>query len=298
MIPKHQRISIVTPSLNQARFIEATIKSVLIQDYPDLEYVVIDGGSTDGSVDIIREYSDRLTYWSSTPDGGQYAAINEGFSRTSGEIMAWLNSDDLFLPWTLDIVSEIFAAFPLVEWITSSFPLYWDAQGRAVDCRGRRLYSRDAFMKGENLPGANWFATGHIQQESTFWRRSLWEKAGGHIDTSFELAGDFDLWARFFKHAELVGVEAPLGGFRRHGDQKTAHQMVHYLEEAKVSLAAHGGKPRGALASFLRARALRFVPRFIGRPLGLFGSYSNCTNRSRDRGWEIISSEHPDFWQT
>ena len=99
-------ISIVTPSYNQAQFIEDTIQSVLGQGYPNLEYVVIDGGSTDGSVDIIRRYAERLKYWTSERDGGQYDAINRGFAHTTGEIMAWLNSDDKYTPWAFSIVGR------------------------------------------------------------------------------------------------------------------------------------------------------------------------------------------------
>ena len=102
------RISIVTPSCNQGRFLEETIRSVLLQGYPNLEYVIIDGGSSDGSVDIIRKYESQLAYWDSRPDSGMYYAINEGFAHSTGDIMAWLNSDDMYTPWSLRVVGEIF----------------------------------------------------------------------------------------------------------------------------------------------------------------------------------------------
>src|SRR5687767_5199473 len=102
-------ISLVTPSLNQASFLERAIRSVIEQNYPNLEYIVMDGGSTDGSVDIIEEYSDRLAYWVSEPDGGQSAAINAGWSRSSGNVLAWLNSDDYLLPGTLQWPGQFFA---------------------------------------------------------------------------------------------------------------------------------------------------------------------------------------------
>ena len=109
------RISVVTPSFNQGAFLEETLRSVLDQGYPNLEYFVIDGGSTDASVDIIRNYASRLTYWVSESDQGQYDAINKGFARSMGEIMAWLNSDDKYLPWTFSIAGEISATRPEVE---------------------------------------------------------------------------------------------------------------------------------------------------------------------------------------
>jgi len=116
-------LSIVTPSFNQAPFLGETIASVLDQNYSAREYIVIDGGSADGSVDIIRQHADRITYWVSKPDRGQYDAINKGFGRASGEIMAWINADDMYAPWAFSVVGEIFATHPEVEWLTSLYPL-------------------------------------------------------------------------------------------------------------------------------------------------------------------------------
>lgn len=295
MVDQQPKISIVTPILNQARFIEESILSVLSQNYPNVEYVVMDGGSTDGSAEIIRKHADKLAYWSSAPDEGQYSAINEGFSRTDGEIMAWLNADDKYFPWTFDIVGEIFSTFKEVEWITSTLNMYWDAKGRPVDFYYRPKHTRKSFLKGENLPNSGWYAQGFIQQESTFWRRSLWEKVGSHIDTSFKYAGDFDLWARFYRHAQLRGVGAPLGGFRRHGEQKTAYHFQDYLIEARASLINNGGRARGSMASLFRSNLIRFVPKFIAGPLGLTESSANYINRNYEGRWVLVSLEDPDF---
>src|SRR4051812_23755335 len=122
-------LSIVTPSFNQEQFLEDTIRSVLDQDYPRLEYIVLDGGSTDRSVEVIRKYGGRLAYWASAPDAGQYAAVNAGFARASGDIFAWINASDKYLPWAFNVVGEIFATHPEIEWLTSLFPLVWDAAG-------------------------------------------------------------------------------------------------------------------------------------------------------------------------
>jgi glycosyltransferase involved in cell wall biosynthesis len=269
------RIALVTPSFNQARFLEDTLRSVHGQAYPGLEHVVIDGGSTDGSVALLERWADRLASWTSGPDGGQYDAINRGFARTTGEIMGWLNADDLHAPWTLALVDELFARFPEVEWLTTQYPLIFDERGHAVQTGYGGGFNADAFRRGANLPGRGWFATGFVQQESTFWRRSLWEKAGGRVDASLKLAGDFELWCRFFDHAPLYAVAAPLAGFRRQADQKTATRFEAYLDEAETVLRARGGRPYGALESTLRravwtgfgGRPLVRMPRAMGRVL-------------------------------
>lgn len=234
-------IAVVTPSFNQGAFLAATIESILSQNYPSLEYVLMDGGSSDESIEIIRCYADRLHHWFSVPDCGQYDAINKGFARTSGEIMGWLNSDDLHTPWTLSVVGEIFETFPEVEWLTTAFPLRWDALGRAVSCTHRQGFSRSAILAGDTFTGKEGCVIGPIQQESTFWRRSLWEKAGGALDISLDAAADFDLWMRFAHHAELIAVTTPLAGFRRHGEQKTSLALDKYQQQAHSSFLKNGG---------------------------------------------------------
>src|SRR5262249_43771741 len=154
-------------------------------------------GSTDGSIDVIRKYEDRLAYWVSEPDAGQYAALNKGFAHTTGEIMAWLNSDDKYVEWTLSTVAEVMTELPKIEWLTSRFHLFWDERGRAMRCESHPGFSRELVLRGGTLPGCGWPAWAFIQQESTFWRRSLWEKTGGRLNTNYSFAGDYDLWIRF-----------------------------------------------------------------------------------------------------
>jgi glycosyltransferase involved in cell wall biosynthesis len=220
------RVSIVTPSYNQGQFIEETIRSVLLQGYPDLEYIIIDGGSTDGSVDIIRKYEPWLAYWVSEPDQGQYHALNKGFQKTTGEIMGWLNSDDMLHPRALFIVAGAFATFPEVQWVTG-MPTILDSMGKTIKIGRLPRWSRYLYVIG----GYQW-----IQQESTFWHRSLWNKAGGYIDQSLKFAGDLELWVRFFRYAKLYTVNALIGGYRVHGSNRARLNLQDYIREAESIL--------------------------------------------------------------
>jgi glycosyltransferase involved in cell wall biosynthesis len=205
-----------------------TIQSVLDQGYPSLEYIIIDGGSTDGSVEIIREYSDRLKYWTSEPDRGHGHALNKGLAMTTGEIMAWLNSDDKYLPWTFEVVAEIFSTFPEVNWIVGT-NAWWDDRGRLS--RAEVVY-KNIF---DYLWGGNRYKW--IQQESVFWRRSLWEKAGSRINEDYKLMVDGELWCRFFLADRLFTVESILGGYRRHDSNRAQARMGEVVEEMEKAIA-------------------------------------------------------------
>jgi hypothetical protein len=219
------RISVVTPSFNQGRYVGATLQSVLSQRYDDLEYVVIDGGSTDGSVDLIRAHEADLTHWVSEPDRGHANAVNKGFAHTTGEIMCWLNSSDLYYPWTFSTVAAIFSALPEVQWIQGLPTQFAESEG---PCEvGSHAFNVYDILAGQY----RW-----IQQESVFWRRGLWERAGGGLDESLRYAADFDLWLRFFRHAPLYHAGTILGGFRIHGDRLGAPER--YIDEAETCFAA------------------------------------------------------------
>jgi Glycosyl transferase family 2 len=261
-------VSIVTPSFNQAKYLDATIRSVLDGSATPDEYIVADGGSTDGSAEIIHGHAARLTRWWSAPDGGQYDAIGRAFAETSGEIMGWLNSDDLYMPWTLSVVKDVFASLPEVEWLTTLYPLTVDADGRVVSCAYTAGFDRVSLRSGANLPFSPGYWRG-VQQESTFWRRSLWERAGGRLESSLQLAGDFELWHRFAAHADLVGLEAPLAAFRSHGAQRSATHQAEYLEEGTRVLGGtrRGSRARAAWSVAIGRRSLKRLPRPLANGL-------------------------------
>jgi len=218
------KISIVTPSFNQGQFLECTIRSVVDQGYQNLEYVIQDGGSTDDSVAILRRYSSRLSRWDSAADAGQAQAINRGFRHTCGEIMAWLNSDDLLLPHALEYVARFFAAHPGID-VIYGHRLLIDQNDAEI---GRWLlppHSRQALIWADFIP-----------QESLFWRRRAWESAGGGLDESLQFALDWDLLFRFHNSgASIARVPRFLAAFRVHPEQKTSRQL-HDLGAREVEL--------------------------------------------------------------
>jgi glycosyltransferase involved in cell wall biosynthesis len=201
-------ISIVTPSYQQGRFLEWTIRSVLLQRYPKLEYVVMDGGSTDQTPEVLGRYQRFFHHAESAPDGGQADAIVRGFNHTTGEIMAFLNSDDLLAPDSLEFVARTFAEDP------------------RVDC----IYSHRVFIGPDNRVGSYWMLPAHrdwlmkrwdyIPQETCFWRRRIYEAVGG-VNPTYQFALDYDLFVRFMEHGRLRRVDRFLGAFREHAGSKT-----------------------------------------------------------------------------
>lgn len=216
-------ISLVTAVFNGRDFLERCIDSILSQGYPNLEYIILDGGSTDGTQEIIKKYERYLAFWRSAPDSGHYPSVQEGLARSTGSIMSWLNADDKLTPYSLDLVAAIFTGGREIEWLTGRQCI--SAPDNSLDIGGvPRLTGEEYFDDG--------FDTPFIQQEGTFWRRSLWERAGGALDLRLELAADMELWTRFFQHAHPYSTSVPLGIFQMRPGQRSEVFRNRYFNEA------------------------------------------------------------------
>ena len=236
------RISIVTPSYNQAQYIGWTVRSVLLQRYPDLEYIVMDGGSTDGTMRALEPYAARFARLVSERDKGQSDAVCRGFARSTGEIMAYLNSDDMLAPGALHAVARYFAEHPEVD----------------------AVYSHRCTVDGRNRAKWYWMLPRHsdwyqvrwdlIPQETCFWRRRVFERCG-NVDPTYRFALDYDLFARFMKEgARFVRLNRFLGVFREHDEAKTSQWMTTVGAEEIGRVRARYGIELPKLAPLWSAR--------------------------------------------
>lgn len=208
----YPKISIVTPSFNQGQFLERTIVSVLNQSYPNLEYIIVDGGSTDGSVEIIKKYEKYLTYWVSEKDTGQSEALNKGFARTTGHFVGWQNSDDIYLPGSFHKAAELFKENPNVDIIFGN-RLDVDEQDNII---GESIFTPFTVV-------GHWYEGMALSNQSTFWRKTLFLKVG-MIDPQFHLAMDYEFFLRAgLRGAEFKRVPYFWGAIRRHEDAKTGN---------------------------------------------------------------------------
>ena len=210
---KDLKISIVTVSYNAISTIEQTILSVIGQDYPNIEYIVIDGGSTDGTVDVIKKYEDKITYWISEPDGGMYDALGKGFERVTGDVCAYINADDFYQPHAFATAAQIFERMDC-RWITGISTVY-NSFGQIVDTRVPFRYRTEFIQKGFY----DGFYLPFIQQESTFWKKDLLKHVDFKQFRKLKLAGDYYLWTCFSKYAALDIVSCVFAGFRKRKGQ-------------------------------------------------------------------------------
>ena len=248
-------VSIVTPSYNQAPFLEQTIQSVLEQDYPRIEYIVVDGGSTDNSVEVIQKYADRLAYWISEKDSGQAEAINKGFARANGEIVAWLNSDDYYLMHTISIVVQCFEQNPDVVMI------YGDMF--AVDANDQTIN----VLRYKQLSLEDLLCFQIIGQPSVFFRRSALEKVG-RLDPTFHFMLDHHLWIRLAKLGRILHIPQVWSAARYHPQAKNRARAAEFGREAFRVL--DWAKKQSELASSVskvKRRALASAHRYDSRYL-------------------------------
>ena len=246
------RISIVTPSYNQGPFIEWTVRSVFLQRYPNLEYILMDGGSTDQTQSTLEPYASRFAHYVSEKDHGQADAIKRGFEHCTGEIMSYLNSDDMLAPGTLQFVARYFAEHPEVD----------------------AIYSHRVTVDDQNhvlwywlLPRhSNWYMTRWdlIPQETCFWRRSLFEKCG-NVDPDFHFAMDYDLFVRFMQNGKMVRVNRFLGAFRKHGEAKTSQLLETVGTQEIAAVWKRYGLSKSKIDELRAARFFNGVNRRGGR---------------------------------
>ena len=252
-------ISIVTPSFNQGQFLESCINSVLDQFPLNAEYIIVDGGSSDNSPEIIRRYESRCSKVFIEPDNGHADALNKGFAVSSGDIMCWLNSDDMYTPWAFKTALDIFERFPGVEWIQGIHG-FWNSRSQLAGVSKCYKDKFDYLRKDYK-----W-----IQQESVFWRRSLWDRSGGYITDSYRYMVDGELWGRFFLSAELYNVESLFSGYRKHCSNR-AHlnmaaveaEMDDITSEMITQSSAYDrsvAKSINTFSRFVRSRTMANIP--------------------------------------
>ncbi len=242
------KISLVTPHLNQGKYLERAIRSVLDQEYPNLEYIIVDGGSASDSLDVIRKYADKLSYWVSEKDSGQSHAINKGFNRSTGRIMGWLNADDQLERGALHHVAE-----------HMQHDCEWLAGASVIDIEGRqkpmmRMMSgtktRDSILPWYK----NWFP-----QPSTFWTRELWQKAG-RIDETLHYVMDYELWLRMSRYAQLKTTSKVLSRcFLHKGSKSYTKRRKVFGEMMEVMIRSAEGRERKKIPRYTVELGLKFV---------------------------------------
>ena len=220
-------ISIITVVYNGKEFLEETIESVINQTYDNVEYIIIDGGSTDGTIDIIRKYENMIDYWVSERDRGMYEAIHKGFTCATGQIFAWLNADDIYYPWSLNSVAKVFEKYSNINWLTG-IPSHINKNTEMINVEHPKYYFQYFIKKGYYR--GDYF--GFIQQESTFFRKCLYKKRP--LNTNLKLAGDYNLWLNFADDSELKTVKVILSSFRMHGNQKS-NDIKKYYDECNIT---------------------------------------------------------------
>lgn len=262
------RISVVTPSYNQSEYLETTINSVLSQDYLNTEYIIIDGGSSDGSVEIIERYSSRLAFWCSEKDGGQADALRKGFERSTGDIMCWLNSDDVFLPRALSSVVDYFNKHPRVEAVSAG-AYFIDENGDPLPLRVKHY----TLGVGATYNRFRFYGMDGVYQQATFWHRSAYEAIGG-IDPTWQFLMDYDLFTRLARLRRFGKLPRLVACFRRHNAAKTLTIPHVAAAEMRRYTSKYGRYRLGvffARALYWRYRIPSLIRRFVLCALTVLG---------------------------
>jgi glycosyltransferase involved in cell wall biosynthesis len=266
----HPLVSIITPSFNQVEFLERTILSVLEQDYANVEYIIIDGGSTDGSLEVIRRYEDKITSWISEPDLGQTDAINKGFNLASGEIIAWLNSDDTYLPGAIREAVNFFNLHPEVGMMYGA-AYYIDEDDKILAAYPSAPTDYEGLRRGRTT----------ISQQSMFFRRVIWSMVGP-LDPTFYYAMDYDLWVRIASVTPISFHPVPLANFRLQSASKSLQEAHRCWPEMMRVHFRDGG---GVFSIFYAKYLLRKILEPIYFPLRLsFRKWSYTRDVERQGG--------------
>jgi glycosyltransferase involved in cell wall biosynthesis len=221
-------ISVIIPTYNIEAYVESTILSLIYQLDDTDELIIIDGGSSDRTIDIIRKYENYLTYFISESDNGMYYAINKGLEIAKGEIISWLNADDIYFPWTLSTVKNVFTYNKEIKWL-AGIPSFLNEDGTL------KLISNSISAKNQKAIRNGWYRQdvyGYLQQESMFWRKEVMVTAG-KLNLKYKLASDFELWTRFANYAELWTINLPLAAFRIRESSQSKKLVDIYIDEVK-----------------------------------------------------------------
>jgi glycosyltransferase involved in cell wall biosynthesis len=248
MDKKPLKISIITPSYNQVNYIEQTIRSVVHQKYPEVEYIVMDGGSTDGTKDIILHHEKDIDFWVSEPDKGQADAIYRGFERAAGDIIGWLNSDDLLMPGALNKVGTFFMANRNVDCVSGGC-LDIDEEGRVIQEKGKPKYNLGIKQNFKKLL----FWEMGFYQPASFWRRDAFFRVGG-FDVNLRFCFDYDMYLRLASEKPFGCIDDFLACFRNHGESKTSTISDTWAREKDEVLRRHGLYDTPAFIRYMRRR--------------------------------------------
>lgn len=227
---QNPKVSIVTACYNSERYLEDCILSIMRQTYDNVEHIIVDGGSTDGTLDIIKKYDGQYNMrWISEKDNGMYDAITKGFAMADGDIFAWLNSDDMYLPWACEVAAKVMTSLS-VNWCTG-IPGQYTAGGLLHYIpRVTPVYPR-CFIKRGYMDNR---VSNFLQQESMFWTRELWE-ANQNVIAQYKIAGDYHLWKSFAKTDSLYTIDSVFSGIRVHEGQKSENMAAYYREVGELS---------------------------------------------------------------